>query len=73
VRRVGGLRANASAKSYAELDASFAIDISDIGEFAEIHADLLPVIANLRLTGGCCGTDHRHIAAVCDRYFRNEA
>jgi len=72
VRRVGGLRANASAKSHAELDASPAIDIGDIGEFAQVHADLLPVIANLRLIGGCCGTDHRHISAVCDRYFRNE-
>src|SRR5207342_2081576 len=53
VRRVSGLRANASAKSHVELDASPAIDIGDIGEFAQVHADLLPVITNLRLIGGC--------------------
>jgi methionine synthase I (cobalamin-dependent) len=21
----------------------------------------------LQLIGGCCGTDHRHIAAICNR------
>jgi S-methylmethionine-dependent homocysteine/selenocysteine methylase len=67
VRRIGGLRANASAKSHRELDESPEIDIGDVGEFAEVHAELLPVLANLRLVGGCCGTDHRHIAALCRR------
>lgn len=69
VRRIGGLRANASAKSHAQLDASTEIDIGDIPEFAQVHAELLPVIENLRLVGGCCGTDHRHIAALCERCF----
>jgi S-methylmethionine-dependent homocysteine/selenocysteine methylase len=72
VRRIGGLRANASAKSHVELDESSEIDIGDVGEYAEVHANLLPVIQDLRLVGGCCGTDYRHIAAICSRYFRNE-
>ncbi|MEY2853074.1 MAG: hypothetical protein RL030_206, partial [Pseudomonadota bacterium] len=71
VRRIGGLRANASAKSHAELDESTALDAGDLGEFAGIHASVLPLLADLRLIGGCCGTDHRHIAAVCNLYFGN--
>ena len=67
VGRIGGLRANASAKSYAELDASPEIDIGDIAELADDHAELLPSLPNLQLIGGCCGTDHRHIAAICAR------
>jgi homocysteine S-methyltransferase len=73
VRRIGGLRANASAKSHVELDQSPAIDMGDIGEFARVHAELLPVLANLRLVGGCCGTDYRHIAALCKRCFPDAA
>ena len=67
VRRIGGLRANASSKSHSELDASPDIDIGDIAELADDHAELLPLLSNLHLIGGCCGTDHRHIAAICTR------
>ena len=67
VCRIGGLRANASAKSHAELDASPKIDIGDVAELADEHAELLPSLPNLQLIGGCCGTDHRHIAAICAR------
>jgi S-methylmethionine-dependent homocysteine/selenocysteine methylase len=67
VDRIGGLRANASAKSHAELDASPEIDIGDIAELADEHAKLLPSLPKLQLLGGCCGTDHRHIAAICAR------
>jgi homocysteine S-methyltransferase len=67
VGRIGGLRANASAKSHAELDASPEIDIGDIAALADEHKELLPSLPNLQLIGGCCGTDHRHIAAICAR------
>jgi homocysteine S-methyltransferase len=67
VDRIGGLRANASTKSHAELDASPEIDIGDITELAEDHSELLPWLPNVQLIGGCCGTDHRHIAAICAR------
>jgi hypothetical protein len=58
------LRANASANSRAELDASAEIDIGDIAELADDHAELLPSLPNLQLIGGCRGTDHRHIAVI---------
>ena len=67
VGRIGGLRANASTKSHAELDASPELDIGDIAGLAADHAELLPLLSNLQLIGGCCGTDHRHIAAICTR------
>jgi S-methylmethionine-dependent homocysteine/selenocysteine methylase len=67
VGRIGGLRANASTKSHAELDASPEIDIGDIAELADEHAKLMPSLPNLQLIGGCCGTDHRHIKAICTR------
>ena len=67
VGRIGGLRANASTKIHAELDAFPEIDIGDIAGLADEHAELLPSMSNLQLIGGCCGTDHRHIAAICAR------
>jgi homocysteine S-methyltransferase len=63
--RIGGLRANASAKSHAELDELPEIDVGDIDDFGRRHRDLLPAMANLHVIGGCCGTDHRHIQAIC--------
>jgi homocysteine S-methyltransferase len=67
VERIGGLRANASSKSHAELDASPDIDIGDIDGLAEEHEAMLSWLPNLQVIGGCCGTDYRHIAAICDR------
>jgi homocysteine S-methyltransferase len=33
---------------------------------ADDHAELLALLPNLCVFGGCCGTDHRHIAAIAD-------
>ena len=30
------------------------------------HAELLELLPNLCVFGGCCGTDHRHVAAMAD-------
>lgn len=65
VDRIGGLRVNASMKSHAELDESTALDIGDIRDLALRYGRLLPLLPNLRVIGGCCGTDHRHIGAIC--------
>jgi homocysteine S-methyltransferase len=65
IKRIGGLRANASTKSHAQLDESPEIDIGDIDALGRAHADILAALPNLRVVGGCCGTDHRHIAAIC--------
>ena len=61
--RFRGLRANASRKSHAELDESETLDRGDPGELAgeigRLYRDF-----DLRLVGGCCGTDAEHIAAI---------
>jgi S-methylmethionine-dependent homocysteine/selenocysteine methylase len=63
--RIGGLRANASAKSHAELDASDELDDGDPADLAARHAALRALLPKANVLGGCCGTDHRHVSAIC--------
>jgi homocysteine S-methyltransferase len=65
VKRIGGLRVNASKMSHAELDNSPTLDIGDWQDLAQRYAQVLPLLPNIRVIGGCCGTDHRHIGAIC--------
>ncbi len=65
VDRIGGLRVNASMKSHAELDESAELDIGDWHDLAQRYGRVLPLLPNVRVIGGCCGTDHRHIGAIC--------
>lgn len=64
--RIRGLRANASRKSHAELDAASELDIGEPQELGQDYARLCARLPNLRVFGGCCGTDHRHLTAICD-------
>jgi S-methylmethionine-dependent homocysteine/selenocysteine methylase len=64
VERIVGLRANASTKSHAELDASDELDDGDPDDLAERYRSLREALPRLAVVGGCCGTDERHIAAV---------
>ena len=62
--RVRGLRANASRRSHAELDASTSLDIGDPAELGEQYAQLFERLPGLCVVGGCCGTDHRHVECI---------
>lgn len=64
--RIWGVRANASVKSHAELDESDELDSGDPEELASHYPSLRERLPNLRVAGGCCGTDDRHIAAICE-------
>ncbi|MEM9637872.1 MAG: homocysteine S-methyltransferase family protein [Pseudomonadota bacterium] len=64
VHRIRGLCANASRMSHAELDAAETLDDGDPVELGQDYAGLLPLLPNLRVFGGCCGTDHRHIREI---------
>jgi homocysteine S-methyltransferase len=66
IDRIGGLRTNASMKSHAELDEAETLDIGDPEDLARRYKRLLELMPSIRVIGGCCGTDHRHIGAVCD-------
>jgi S-methylmethionine-dependent homocysteine/selenocysteine methylase len=60
LKRVRGIRANASALSHAELDAG------DPQQLGRHYQSLRRKLTQLCVLGGCCGTDHRHIVAICE-------
>lgn len=64
--RLGGMRANASRMSHADLDEADGLDDGDPQELAQEYRALGPELPGLRVLGGCCGTDSRHLGAICD-------
>ncbi len=64
IKRLRGLRANASRKSHDELDNSTALDAGDPEELGDLYAGLLRLFPHINVLGGCCGTDHRHVACI---------
>jgi homocysteine S-methyltransferase len=64
--RIRGLRANASTKSHAELDEATELDEGDPADLGAWHATLAERLPSLTVVGGCCGTDARHVEAICD-------
>lgn len=67
--RIGGLRANASTLSHAELDEAEALDSGDPADLAERYVALRSDLPELHVVGGCCGTDIRHVTAICDAWL----
>ena len=63
-QRIHAVRANASCKSHAELDTSTELDAGSPEELGAQYRDLHGVLKNLRVVGGCCGTDHNHVDAI---------
>jgi homocysteine S-methyltransferase len=64
IRRIRGLRANASKRSHAELDASADLDAGNPAELGRDYRSLLKMHPQINVLGGCCGTDHRHVEAI---------
>ena len=64
MQRVRGIRANASRCSHAELDEAETLDAGNPLELASQYLDMLEVHPQIRVLGGCCGTDIRHIQAI---------
>jgi homocysteine S-methyltransferase len=58
------VRANASKRSHVELDEAKELDEGDPEELGAQHTDLMRLLPGLAVLGGCCGTDHRHVAAI---------
>lgn len=72
LKRIRGIRANASCKSHSELNDSIELDIGNPAELAMQYANLKKSLPYLNVMGGCCGTDHRHvkqIAMACSPLF----
>jgi len=68
--RIGGLRANASPKSHAELDEAEELDEGDPADLGARHAALSEKLPSLTVLGGCCGTDDRHVREIIQRFRR---
>ena len=62
--RIGGIRANASTRSHAELDEAEELDDGDPSDLAHRYAALRTHLPQAMVVGGCCGTDVRHVAAA---------
>ena len=62
--RIELLRANASRMSHAQLDEADDLDDGDPDELAGQYAALVARHPHLRVLGGCCGTDVRHVRAI---------
>jgi S-methylmethionine-dependent homocysteine/selenocysteine methylase len=64
LERIGGVRANASSKSHAELDDATELDAGDPAMLAQEYAELKRRLPRMSVLGGCCGTDHRHVEQI---------
>ena len=64
LERLGGLRANASRRSHEELDEATDLDDGDPVELGGQYGDLHRRFPQIKVLGGCCGTDHRHIEQI---------
>ena len=62
--RVHGIRVNASTRSHEELDAMTELDAGDPAQLAAAHRRIERSLPELRIIGGCCGTDARHVAEL---------
>lgn len=65
LKRLRGIRANASKRSHAELDEAEDLDDGDPVTLGTEYAELRRRYPWINVLGGCCGTDHRHIEHIC--------
>ncbi|MCM0619130.1 homocysteine S-methyltransferase family protein [Nocardioides bruguierae] len=65
-QRIAFFRPNASTLSHAELDESEELDAGDLDLLAATTAQVRERTGGVRVLGGCCGTDARHVAALWD-------
>jgi S-methylmethionine-dependent homocysteine/selenocysteine methylase len=65
VSRIRGIRANSSSRSHAELNEAPDLDEGNPTELGQQYRDLRSKFPNFNVLGGCCGTDDRHVEAIC--------
>lgn len=64
VKRIQGVRANASRMSHAELDEAEQLDDGNPQEMGQLYQSLKQRFPQFNVLGGCCGTDHRHVGEM---------
>lgn len=65
LERIRSIRANASTQSHAQLNESETLDDGNPEELGNQYLELKDKLKNLNVLGGCCGTDERHVEAIC--------
>lgn len=65
IKRLRGIRANASTKSHEELDNSTELDEGNPVELGAQYRAIRDRMPHVTILGGCCGTDHRHVEQIC--------
>lgn len=70
IKRIKGIRANASCKSHAELDEATELDRGIPKELGKEYKKLKDSFPYLNVFGGCCGTDEEHILEIIDQIKR---
>lgn len=69
LKRIGGIRANASCKSHAELDECTELDNGNPKELGQQYKQLKNHLPNMHVIGGCCGTNHQHVTEMASACF----
>jgi homocysteine S-methyltransferase len=69
-QRIRAVRANASARSHAELDAAEALDAGDPDDLAQRYVRLRDPLPALNVLGGCCGTGEAHLKAIAKAWLK---
>lgn len=69
-QRFLGVQANTSALSYAQLDRAKDLKTSDPEDLANAMVRLRELIP-LKIYGGCCGTDNRHMRKIAEKICSN--
>jgi methionine synthase I (cobalamin-dependent) len=55
--------------SHAELDNAEELDDGDPDDLARGYLAIGEKLPRLVVLGGCCGTDHRHVASIAEAWF----
>lgn len=69
--KLAGVVANASRQSHKELDNAAVLDDGDPDELSRQLAGLKHSHSGIRILGGCCGTDLRHLRKIAERVATN--
>ncbi len=64
MERLAGVVANASRCSHAELDEAIELDDGDPKELGAYFSMIRNAYPQMRIFGGCCGTDMRHMREI---------
>lgn len=67
--RIGSIRGNASLKTHEQLDNTLVLDRGDVSVYVREFNGLLNMLPELKVVGGCCGTDEEHIDTLARRVY----